>query len=309
MDHSGDHPFTVPQALVETVTGFFGPAWARGLPALAGRQLDLWELTVTGGSMHGAVALVIPVRRRDGTPAVLKLQPQDAETEGEPAALRVWNGDGAVRLLEHDPGTGAMLLEALDATRRLDDAPLDEAMGVIGGLLARLDSRPGPDGIRSLGAMSLLLAGRAGELAVSGRVDAASRVCLDRWAGLARELAAEPGDRLLHWDLHYENVLAPLPGSGRGPWLAIDPKPLVGDPGFELLPALRNRWAEAEATGDPLRETRRRFDLLTERAGLDRERARAWTLVRVLEDSMWQMEGRGARVPEVQAAVARALGG
>lgn len=309
MDNSGAHPVNVPRALVETVTGFFGPAWARELPALAVRQLDLWGLTVTGESMHGAVALVVPVRRRDGAPAVLKLQPRDAETEGEPVALRAWDGDGAVRLLEHDADTGAMLLEPLDATRRLDEAPLDEALEVIGALLARLCAHPAPEGMRGLGAISLRLAERAGDLAASKRVEAPSRVCLDRWARTALELSAEPGDRLLHWDLHYENVLAPLPGSGRGPWLAIDPKPLVGDPGFELLPALRNRWAEAEATGDPLRETRRRFDLLTEVAGLDRERARAWTLVRVLEDSLWQMEGRGARVPEVQAVVARALGG
>ncbi|WP_017586619.1 aminoglycoside phosphotransferase family protein [Nocardiopsis ganjiahuensis] len=302
-------PIPVPPALTESVTGFFGPAWAEALPALAARQCDRWGLRPAGEPMHGAVALVLPVERADGAAAVLKLQPVDSETEGEPAALRSWDGDGAVRLLEHDPGTGAMLLEALDGTRRLESAPLDEALEVIGGLLARLGAHPAPDGMRDLGSTALGLAERARRTAASGRVGPTARVCLGRWSALARELAAEPGDRLLHWDLHYENVLAPLPGSGRGPWLAIDPKPLAGDPGFELLPALRNRWAEAEATGDPLREVRRRFDLLTEAAGLDRERARAWTLVRVLEDSLWQLEGGRARIPAVQAAVAGALEG
>jgi streptomycin 6-kinase len=302
-------PIPVPPALTEALTASHGPAWTGALPALAARQCDRWTLRPTGRAMHGAVALAVPVERADGRAAVLKVQPVDEETGGEPLALRSWDGDGAVRLLEHDPGTGAMLLEALDPAQRLDGVPLDEALEVIGTLLARLNSHPGPAGVRDLGTTTLSLAERAAKLAASDRVGGRSRTRLARWAGLAREMAVEPGDRLLHWDLHYENVLAPLPGSERGPWLAIDPKPLVGDPGFELLPALRNRWAQAEATGDPVRETRRRFDLLTEVAGIDRERARAWTLVRVLQDSLWQMEDARPRVPEVQAALARALDG
>ncbi|CAM5557026.1 aminoglycoside phosphotransferase family protein [Streptomyces violaceorubidus] len=93
-----------------------------------------------------------------------------------------------------------------------------------------------------------------------------------------REVADEPGDRLLHWDLHYENVLA----ADRAPWLAIDPKPLAGDPGFDLLPALDNRYDPAE--------TRWRFDAMTDVLGLDRERAGAWSLGRVLQNSLWNVE-------------------
>ena len=304
--HENTPPIPVPPGLAATIVRFFGPAWAEALPELAARQCDRWALRPTGEAMHGAVALVVPVERPDGTAAVLKVQPVDEETAGEPEALRAWGSGGSVRLLEHDPQTGSMLLEALDHTRRLDGAAIDEALEVLGGLLAQLSAHRGPDGMRGLGAIALDLAERAGKLAASEPVEPASWRRLSRWAGLAQEMAAEPGDRLLHWDLHYENVLAPLPGSGRGPWLAIDPKPLVGDPGFELLPALRNRWTEAEATGDPLRETRRRLDLLTEVAELDRERARAWTLVRVLEDSLWQLEGCD-RVPAVQAWIAEAL--
>ncbi|GHC79915.1 hydroxyurea phosphotransferase [Nocardiopsis terrae] len=302
-------PLPVPPGLAESVTGFFGPDWAEALPGLAARQCDRWGLRPTGYPMHGAVALAVPVERADGRAAVLKLQPWDEETGGEPAALRAWDGDGAVRLLDHDPRTGAMLLEALDPEQRLERTGIDEALEVIGALLARLGAHRGPEGVRELGGITRRLAERAAGPAVRERAGAACRARLDRWAGLARELAAEPGDRLLHWDLHYGNVLAPLPGSGRGRWLAIDPKPLVGDPCFELLPALRNRWEEAGATGDAVRETRRRFDLLTEAAGLDRERARAWTLVRVLQDSLWRMEGGAARIPRVQAAVAQALEG
>jgi Aminoglycoside/hydroxyurea antibiotic resistance kinase len=82
-------------------------------------------------------------------------------------------------------------------------------------------------------------------------------------------------NRLLHWDLQYFNTLATLDGAE---WKAIDPKPLSGDPGFELLPALWNRWDDLVAMGDLPRALLRRFDLMTEVLGLDRSRAAGWTL-------------------------------
>lgn len=97
-------------------------------------------------------------------------------------------------------------------------------------------------------------------------------------------------------------MLAPLPGAGgraREPWLAIDPKPLAGDPGFELLPALVNRFDEGDILG--------RFDLMTEVMGLERGRARAWTLGRVLQNCLWDIRD-GEPVPApTSLAVGRAL--
>lgn len=114
-------------------------------------------------------------------------------------------------------------------------------------------------------------------------------------AAAVAEVAGEPGDRLLHWDLHYGNVLA----GGREPWLAIDPKPLAGDPGFELLPAIVNNF-RAE-------DVRWRFDLLAEAVGLDRERARAWTLGRVLQNCLWDVADGEECLDEAQLAVAEVL--
>ena len=303
-------PVGVPEALARSATAFFGPEWVRNLPRLTARQCDTWNLTPTGARpLSGTAALVVPVRRADGSPAVLKMQPVDDETEGEPAALRAWAGDGAVRLLDHDHGTGALLLEALDPARTLREVPLDRALTVIGGLLARLDAHAGPHGVRGLGAVTRSLVDRARPFLTDDRLGSGFRRSLSRWASVAGEMASEPGDRLLHWDLHFENVLAPLPGTRPEPWVAIDPKPLVGDPGYELLPALRNRFAEEAGPGDADASVRRRFDLLTEVVGIDRDRARAWTLVRVLEDCVWQLEdGRRARFGTAEA-VAHALTG
>ncbi len=119
------------------------------------------------------------------------------------------------------------------------------------------------------------------------------------------ELADDPGDRLLHWDLHYDNVLA----ATREPWLAIDPEPLAGDPAFDLWPALDSRWTDVVAKGDTPRILRRRFDQLTETLALDRPRAAGWTLGRLLQNELWDIEDGATALAPSSVAMAEALGG
>jgi streptomycin 6-kinase len=126
--------------------------------------------------------------------------------------------------------------------------------------------------------------------------DPDARRLLADCAAAVREVVAEPGDRLLHWDLHYDNVLA----SRRAPWPAIDPKPLAGDPGFDLCPALANRFEADEILW--------RFDAMTDVLALDRARARAWTLARVLQNSLWDIEDGRPLEPE-RLEIARRLRG
>ncbi len=301
---------TVPQRLADCHASFFGAAgrgWIARLPRLAEERMTAWQLRPDGPPAHGMVALVLPVLRADGTPAALKLQPVDDETGGEPAALRAWRGRGAVRLLEHDPGSGAMLLERLDPGRSLAavEDPL-AALRTLSELLARLTAVAAPEGMRRLADLAPAMLDRLP--AASARLaDPAQRRLLDTCAGAVRELLGEPGDRLLHWDLHYENVLAGHPPAAREPWVAIDPKPLAGDPGFDLLPALANRWAEVAATGHVPRAVRRRFDLMTDVVALDRDRAAGWTLGRVLQNALWDTESGATALDEAHVAVAHAV--
>lgn len=288
----------IPEGLAaaqEKFNGAAGRAFIAALPGLAADFLDRWDLRLDGAAMHGVAALVLPVvRRTDDTPAVLKLQLLDGETEGEPAALRVWDGDGAVRLLDHDEPTGTMLLERLDPARMLSYLPDSrEAVLVIARLLARLTSGPAPDGMRGLGDIATAMLDRT-PWTLAHTADPAARALVADCAAAVRDVVDEPGDRLLHWDLHFENVLA----ADRADWLAIDPKPLAGDPGFDLLPALRNRFDADEVNW--------RFDAMTDVLGLDRARARAWTLGRVLQNCLWETEDGRPPEPD-QLEIARRL--
>jgi streptomycin 6-kinase len=281
--------------LHEKYTGDDGRRWVAGLPALADAYLDRWQLRIDGPLASGAVALIIPVARRDGSKSVLKLQPVDDETGGEPAALRAWGGRGAVQLLEHDPRSGAMLLERLDASRDLSTMQNDFAAAkIIAELLVKLNSVPAPTGMRHLSDVAAAtLAGTPEAIQLARDPDERRLLinCTDRFS----ELIKDPIDnRLLHWDLHYYNTLATM-GSDLE-WKAIDPKPLAGDSGFELLPALWNRWDDLVQTGNLSQALLRRFDLMTEVIALDRSRAAAWTLGRVLQVAVWDLvrfrEGR-----------------
>jgi streptomycin 6-kinase len=301
----------VPGPLAASHAKYFGDdgrAWITTLPALAAGYLEHWSLWPDAPPTYGAIALVLPVLVADGTPAVLKLQPIDEETAGEPLALRAWDGRGAVRLLHHDPETGAMLLERLDADHSL--AAVDDdlaALQVLSALLVRLNAVAAPEGIRRLADIAVGMLDRVPR-AVALRPDAAVRRLIQRCAGAVGDLLPETGDQLLHWDLHYDNVLGRRPGARPEPWLAIDPKPLAGDPGFELLPALHNRWDDVVATGNVRRAIRTRFDLMTEVLGLNRQRAVGWTLGRVLQGLLWEIEHDDTTVHSApDRAIAQAL--
>jgi streptomycin 6-kinase len=236
----------VPAALAashDEFAGASGRAWIAALPGLAAGFLARWALRQDGPPSHGMVSLVLPVLCADGTPAALKLQPVSDENVGEPIGLRAWDGDGAVRLLDHDPHTGTMLLERLDAARPLSRLPDDiAAVQILAELMARLVARPAPEGLRRLSDIATAMLDQVPDL-VPALPDPAEQRLVRSCASAMAELVGECGDRLLHWDLHFDNILA----GQREPWLAIDPKPLAGDPGFELLPALGNRWEDVLA--------------------------------------------------------------
>ncbi|MFI6031440.1 aminoglycoside phosphotransferase family protein [Amycolatopsis magusensis] len=292
----------VPQQLVQS-HGDEHPEWLAALPRLVDDFLGRWSLRREGPTWHGCASLVLPVVRADDTPAALKLQPPTEENAGTALALRTWNGDGVVQLLEYDPNTSTQLLERLDETRPLSAIPDDTtAITVLAELLARLTAVPAPAGMRRLADVAAAMLAQTPD-AVPALRDPAERRLVQRCADVVAEVLGESGDRLLHWDLHYDNILA----GGREKWLAIDPEPLAGDPGFDLLPALDNRWDDVVASGDVPGTVLSRFDLLTEALGLDRRRAYAWSMARVLQNALWDIEDGETALQPVQLAIAEAL--
>ncbi|MFJ8431096.1 aminoglycoside phosphotransferase family protein [Kitasatospora sp. NPDC094019] len=298
-------PIDVPGAFADTYRahGAAERQWIRELPGLAAEFIDRWSLRPDGPAAHGMASLVLPVRRPDDSPAVLRLQQVRPETAGVAAGLRTWRGAGAVLLLDHHADSGTQLLERLDAARPLGTvADDDTALHLLAELMARLTAAPAPPGLRRLDAIAAAMLDEAPR-AIPALHDPDERRLLRDCAAAVAPLLDEPGDRLLHWDLHDGNVLA----GEREPWLAIDPEPLSGDPGFDLLPAIDQRWDAVLAGADAGRTVLRRFDLLTETLDLDRPRAAGWTLARVLQNALWDIEDGRTALEPTQAAIATAL--
>lgn len=272
-----------------------GPSWAAWLdrlPRLVRELVEEWELRLDGESRHGHTALVVPVRTHAGRPAMLKVGWPHGEAEHEALALQKWGGRGAVQLLRADPHRWALLLERL-LPEDLDDAWDEQACEVVAGLYARLHV-PAPPQLRRLSDQA---ARWADEL---GRIDRSAPVphrVIEHARALARDFASDPATdgRLVHTDLHFHNVLTRDGGDGDSDgaaYVAIDPKPLNGDPHYEPAPMLWNRWEEL--AGRVRDGVRARFLTLIDTAGLDEDRARDWVIVRMAVNIKEELAGETA---------------
>lgn len=219
----------------------------------------------------GVVGHVARAELPDRTPAVLKVFWPHREAEQEADALERWAGEGAVRLLRRDDSRNALLLEQCEPGTHLTSVGADPALDVLIELLPRL-WKPA-DRFRPLADEAAwwvsYLEPRWEE---SGRPY--ERRLLDAALEALIELPPTQGEHvLLHQDLHAENVLA----ARREPWLVIDPKPLAGEREFAVAPIVRGG-----ELGHTKRDVLHRFDRLTSELGLDRERARGWTIGQTL---------------------------
>jgi streptomycin 6-kinase len=241
--------------------------WLARAPELAAEWAATWRLRLAEPYAVGAAGYVVRAERADGTPAVLKLVHPHRETEHEADALVLWDGDGAVRLLDRDAGGLVLLLERCVPGTFLAAAGADAALDVLVDLLPRL-WKPAVAPFRPLAEEAAWwLESLQATADCDGDLREAATTAL-------RELPATQGEQVLvHQDLHAENVLA----AEREPWLAIDPKPVLGEREFALAPIIRSFELGGER-GDVLH----RLELLTSRLGLDRERARLWAIAQTV---------------------------
>jgi len=287
-------PVVVPEHLRKArETSEEGMAWLDRLPGIVADACSKWGLEVTGAPYDGGVCgWVAPVSTAEGR-AVLKVSWPHPEAAREAAALRWWDGAGAVRLLAEDGDAWVMLLERCEPGAPLRDAGLpDEAGLAIGAqLLSELWGKGLPPGD-------------------GPELDSMAEVC-DAWADQAEQRAQERGPALqalgsdpgilamgiellrvlprtacrqvvVHGDFNPGNLLA----ASRYPYLAIDPKPMVGDPAYDPWPLVAQLgwpFRVPDAGSVVWHRTRRLAELLDVPA----ERIAAWGIARDVEGGLW----------------------
>jgi streptomycin 6-kinase len=250
-------------------------AWLEQLPDAIRELQDRWSLSISAPFDGDEVscAWVAPAVRSDGTRAVLKLGMPHMEGAHEIQALRFWDGDPTVHLLDADEDRNAMLLERCEPGTALRQLPEPNQDVVITGLLRRLWRVPrAPHPFRPLAAMTAHWADET--LADSARWPDAGLV--QAGLHLFEELPrSSPTHMLLATALHAGTVLR----AQREQWLVIDPKPFVGDPAYDATQHLFN--CEERLRADPVGTIRRFADLLE----IDSERVRLWMFARAAAES------------------------
>ncbi|ANF32759.1 hypothetical protein A0130_14790 [Leifsonia xyli] len=251
-----------------------------------------------GPAFATASSVLQPVRR-GGERAFLKLATSGEERAGN-AVLRWWDGDGAARVLAADGD--AVLLERADdndglaGLARTGPDGDDEATRILCRTGLRLHAagrEPRPEGLFDLRRWFRDLLNRDG---------ADPDGVLDTAADTTESLLAHPvADVVLHGDLHHGNVLR----FGERGWLAIDPKPLHGDPGFDVANILCNPDAAVALAPGRLE---RAVGIIAAETGMPPRRVLSWALAWGALSGMWSAQdgGDGTIAREI-ALRARAL--
>ncbi|HEX8997239.1 MAG TPA: aminoglycoside phosphotransferase family protein [Ktedonobacterales bacterium] len=295
--------YTIPHYFAEFVADYWGDEgaeWLRALPGLLAEYTRRWSLTPLPPFAGLTYNYVTPVRRADGSPAVLKTGIPGDEFRAGIAFLRLCDGVGAVRLLEADSERCVMLMEQAapgEPLAKLDDD--DAATAIAADVMRELwrpvpAAHPFPSVARWLRSFSRVRAMHGG---ASGPLPEAT---LAHAEALARDLlASAPYERLMHGDLHHDNIVS----AQREPWLVIDAKGLVGDPGYETGPFMNNPYGRMETWPDPARNFARRADILAERLRYPRDRILAWSFVQAVLSAAWHIEDGSDRYgPSVERA-------
>lgn len=293
----------LPASFTKTILSTFGHRghdFLASLPDLVAEAAHRWQLTEIEPVPNLSYNFVAFARRSpsEASEVVLKLGPPNPEFTSEIAALRLFDGRGAGRLLDADAAGGMCLLERLRPGEMLanlkDDA---QASHIAADLMLQLwrPMDPRPDLIRLRDWFKGFERLRTRYEGSTGLLD---RGLVERAEAAATDFLAEAyAPTLIHGDLHHFNILS----SERG-WLAIDPKGVIGPAAYEVGPLLINPWVVSGVVPETAQLTAQRISILSERLGLEKQRIRDWGLAHAVLSAWWSLEDNSDWRPAMDCA-------
>jgi streptomycin 6-kinase len=260
--------------------------WLSSLPSLIEQVRRQWQLRLSAPLHAGSCSWVAPAELPDGARVIVKIGWPHREMRGEPAALEAWAGGPAVRLLANDPVRHALLLERCEPGSPLMTAVLPAEQRLSAGceVLRELWAArvPKGDAFETLPSVAAEWADLVDERMDRLRPGYDPGLVAEGCRLLRTLPRTATRTTLLHGDFNPGNILS----AQRRPWLAIDPKPMVGDPAYDPWPLL-------EQVDDPFGYPRPapvlkdRVRLLAEELDLDPARIIAWAVARRVETALW----------------------
>jgi len=276
-----------PHIFEENVVGAVpqGKAWLQSLPQLLRECEKRWQLTLRP-PFDLSFNYVAPAIDAIGNSVVLKVGVPNAELTSEIQALRLYDSNGAVRLLDFDTEKGALLMEQLipgHSLSTLSEPANDEDMTRIAARVMRQLWRPLPAGhtFATVGQWP------SGLKRLRERFDGGTGPFPKRLVEMAEclfdeLLSSASTPVLLHGDLHHMNIL-----KSQDTWKAIDPKGVAGEPCYDVCALLLNPNVRFSTD---VQIQRRRLEILAEELSLDSQRMRGYAVAHAVLSAWWGFE-------------------
>ena len=293
----------LPDSFIKTFTSAFkkdGEAFLVVLPSLIDEVSARWGVTDVQPVPNLSFNFVA-FAKRDDEDVILKMGIPNTELISEMTTLKLFNGDGACQLLEHDEERGFLLLERLKPGKMLaeleDD---DERTNIAADVMLNIQRRGGVtpplqnkfiklsnwfDGLKKI------------RPHFNGGLGPFPKVLLEKVESFLPELFADTDVKLMHGDFHHFNILS----SERG-WLIIDPKGVIGPAGYEVGPLMINPW-DSISDGTSFKvQAERRVSILAERLGWEREKIIHWATAHAVLSAWWSIEDNMEEDNAIQCA-------
>ncbi len=253
--------------------------------------LKKWALLPEGEPIVTPGSQLLAVRQGDGVPLMLKVT-LDADEQRGAEQMAWWKGKGAAPVILHE--RGALLMERACGKQSLlhmaENGEDDEASRIVCNVIAQLHATP-----EVPPAMLLPLPRWFASLLNNRQTDPLFSRCRE----VACQLLAAPQEQVvLHGDMHHGNVL----DFGERGWLAIDPKGLMGERGFDYANLFCN--PELSTATNPARFLRQLEEVVLE-TGMDRTRLLQWILAYAGLSAAWFLEDNEVALAAKVLKVAR----
>ncbi|UYZ83856.1 3'-kinase [Entomomonas sp. E2T0] len=239
--------------------------------------LKRWQLSINGEIINTPSSQIVPVIQTNGNEAILKLASCEEEKIGY-LVMCWWEGEGAAKVLAHHDT--ALLMEKARDQRSLLTMALnnqaDQATAIICNTIKQLHSprlKQPPTKLISLQQHFLSLQ----------KINQALPNIFAFCKNIADDLLATEQDIVvLHGDIHHRNIL----DFERG-WLAIDPKRVIGERGFDYANLLCN--PDLSIANNPAYFSRQLNNIIA-LSGIERTRLIKWIIAFAGLSAAWFIE-------------------
>lgn len=271
------------------MNGDAGRVWIEALPATLMEYAERWSLTLLP-PFELSYNYVAPVIRTDGSEAVLKLGFPNRELLSEMYALQHFEGRRMVRMLEADFEHQVFLLERIRPGVELATLKDEEQVTRIAAQVMQQLWQP----VNIERPFLTVESWTAGLSNLRPYFDNSTGPFPAYLVDVAEQIFVEfvpsQGERvLLHGDLHHWNILS----ATRQPWLALDPKGVIGEREYEVGALLRNPELDNFSNSELKQVQAQRLDILVEMLGFDRQRMLGWSLAQAVLSAWWSVEDHG----------------